>query len=268
MNTDDLTITVEDADRSRPYVVFAGWDDAPHLTDEQKREFLKLIPPHMRLARTRGIPYLGAGAIYPIPIDDIMEDAFVIPPAWPRCFGMDVGWKRTAALWAAWDRESDIVHLYSEHYMGQVEPLVHARAIVGDGTSNHRAKWIPGVIDPSARRRNSKEGARLLQLYRDLDLIIHIANNAVEAGIYEVWQRFSTGRLKIFRQLTYFSKEYCLYRRKEDGQIVKKNDHLMDCLRYLILSGLQLAVPVPTQATAPGAEWGRPGASANSWMGV
>ena len=211
-------------------VTFIGWDDSPHLTPDLKAEFIKGIPPHQILSRTRGIPYLGAGAIYPIPLEEILVDGFVIPNHWPRAFALDVGWNRTAALWGALDRGGDVLYLYSEHYVGKEEPQIHAAAILGNGgTGDLRAKWIPGVIDPNARGRQQKDGIRLVQAYRDLGLDLDLALNAVEAGIHEVWQRLSSGRLKVFRHLTAFTNEYCLYRRKEDGQILKKNDHLMDC---------------------------------------
>ena len=37
-------------------------------------------------------------------------------------------------------------------------------------------------------------------------------------------------------------EEFRLYRRNEKGKIVKVNDHLCDCLRYLIMSGMSRAV--------------------------
>lgn len=254
-------------DPGAPFVIFAGWDDAPHLTEEMKREFLRTIPPNMIPARTRGVPYLGAGAIYPIPIGDILEDPFPIPDYWPRVYALDVGWRKTAALWAAFDLDADVIHLYDEHYAGAAEPLVHAHAIMGHGSNNMRAKWIPGLIDPKARGRNEKDGSRLMTTYQDLGLDLEITNNAVEAGISEVWQRLSTGRLKVFKHLTNFQKEYCIYRRKEDGKIVKKNDHLQDACRYIILSGASRAKAVPRKPTMPQTDFYF-GESSNGWMGA
>lgn len=256
-------------DLGRPYVMMAGWSDAPHLTEEQKAEFRRTIPPNLLPAREHGIPYLGAGAVYPIPVGQILEDSFPIPDYWPRVYALDTGWRKTAALWAAWDRDADIVHLYDEYYAGQVEPLVHAYAIMGTGTSNLRAKWIPGVVDPRARFRNERDGRRLTQIYQQLGLDIEIGVNAVEAGISEVWQRLTTGRMKVFRHLTNFQKEFCLYRRQEDGKdrglIVKKNDHLMDCMKLILLSGLQRAKPVPGKAPEPQrTHWGS--GTSTGWM--
>lgn len=222
-------------------VIMATWDDAPHLTEQMKREMLAAYPPYQRDARSKGIPQLGAGAIYPVPESEFVVDPFDIPPHWPRVYGLDVGWKRTAALFLAHDRESQIVYAYSEHYRGQAEPSVHASAI------RARGEWIPGVIDPAARGRSQKDGEELLRNYRDLGLDLTEAKNAVEAGIYAVWERLSGGRIKVFRTLHNFLAEYRLYRRDEKGRIVKDNDHLMDALRYGIVSGLDRAIVKPVQ---------------------
>jgi hypothetical protein len=48
------------------YTVTAGWDDVPHLSAETKAELFASIPPHHRDARSKGIPVLGRGAIYPV----------------------------------------------------------------------------------------------------------------------------------------------------------------------------------------------------------
>lgn len=250
-----------------PFVIMAGWADVPHITEEMKAEFRKITPPNMLPAREHGIPYLGAGAIYPIPIEHLLEDSFPVPDFWPRVYGLDVGWKRTAALWVAIDRDADVFHLYDEHYAGQIEPIIHAGAIMGNGTNNMRARWIPGLIDPGARGRNQKDGSRLMKVYQDLGLDLEIAMNGVEAGITEAWQRMSTGRLKVFRHLTNFKKEYCLYRRNDNGQVVKKNDHLLDALKFICLSGAARAKPVPSKHEMRPHDYGV-ALSGNSWMGA
>lgn len=216
-------------------IVQCGWDDVPHLDEQIKLEMLAKLPPHQRDARTKGVPALGAGAIYPVPESDITVDAFQIPPHWPRAYGMDVGWNRTAAVWAAHDLENDVVYLYSEHYRGQAEPTIHAEAI------RSRGVWINGAIDPASRGRSQIDGEQLLQKYRDLGLNITEASNAVESGLYEVWLRLSTSRLKAFKSLSNWLGEYRIYRRDDKGRVVKENDHLMDATRYLIVSGLNLA---------------------------
>jgi phage terminase large subunit-like protein len=229
-----------DVTKATRFVVMASWDDAPHLTKEQKELLWNSIPPYQRDARSKGIPQLGSGAIYPVPESEITVDPFEIPEYWPRVYALDVGWNRTAALWGAIDRESQTVYLYSEHYRGQAEPSVHAEAI------RARGDWIPGVIDPAARGRSQRDGEQLMQQYTDLGLVLTTADNSVESGIYDVWQRLSGGRLKVFKTMQNWLAEYRLYRRDDKGRIVKANDHLMDDTRYLVVSGLDVASTKPS----------------------
>ena len=68
------------------YTVQAGWDDVPHLTERTKRELLASTPPYLRDARSKGVPTLGAGAIYPVPLEDVTCHPFEIPGFWRRCW--------------------------------------------------------------------------------------------------------------------------------------------------------------------------------------
>lgn len=219
-----------------------GWEDVPHLTEKQKAEYLAAIHPSQRDARTRGIPVLGAGQIYPVPESLVVCEPFQIPDYWPKAYGLDVGWNRTAALWGAWDRESDTVYLYSEHYIGQAPPAVHAESI------RARGDWIPGAIDPASAGANQKDGTRLIDEYRALGLDLYPADNAVEAGILACYQRLAAGRLRIFSTLRNTIAEFRIYRRDEHGKVVKENDHLMDCNRYLIMTGMIYARTDPGMA--------------------
>lgn len=228
------------------FLVTAGWQDVPHLDQQTQQELLASTPPYLRAARSKGEPSLGAGAVYPIPVDEITVDPFPIPAWWPRVYGLDVGWKRTAAVWLAWDRENDLLYGYTEHYRGQAEPSIHANAIKA------RGDWIPGVIDPAARGRQQADGQQLITSYRELGLKLTPADNAVEAGIYEVWERLSTGRLKLFKTMQNLLAEYRLYRRDEKGKIVKEFDHAMDALRYAVMSGLAVAAVQPAMRDQSG----------------
>lgn len=242
------------------FVVMATWDDAPHLGEDEKKELWNSIPPFQRDARSKGVPQLGSGAIYPVPESDFVVDDFKIPDHWLRAYGMDVGWNRTAVPWGAYDKDTDTLYLYSEHYRGQAEPSIHAEAIKARGA------WIPGVIDPAARGRSQRDGHQLLQDYVDLGLDVEIAFNGVESGLYEVWQRLSTGRLKVFRSMSNWLYEFRLYRRDEKGHIVKENDHIMDATRYLVMSGIARAkLKPPSESETQKTDYYSFGGS-NGWM--
>lgn len=213
-------------------VIFQNWDETPHLSDEAKQSLLSSYSVHERDARTKGIPQLGSGAIYPVPESEIVCKPFDVPAYWPRGYGMDVGWNRTAAVWGAHDRETDVVYLYSEHYRGNAEPSIHAEAI------SSRGQWMHGVIDPASRGRAQHDGQQLFASYTALGLGLSLADNGREAGLLAVWQRLSTGRLRIFDTLQNWLMEYRLYRRDDKGAVVKERDHLMDATRYLVVSGI------------------------------
>ena len=213
------------------WVIQITWDDAPHLSQKQKEQLFEATPLHLRDARSKGIPHLGAGVVYPVSFEDLIVEPFEIPPYWAVAYGMDVGWNRTAALWGAWDKDSDVLYLYSEHYLGQAEPPIHANAIQA------RGKWLRGVIDPAARGRSQVDGRQLMHEYIDMGLNLYPADNGVESGIYAVWTLLSSGRIKIFKTLRNLVKEMKVYRRDDNGKILKQEDHLCDAMRYLVVSG-------------------------------
>ncbi len=216
-----------------------GWEDVPHLTPEDREELYQSIPPYQRDARTKGIPQLGSGVIYPVAPEAYEVDPFELPHFWPRAFALDVGWNRTAAIWGAWDHTTDTIYLYSEHYMAEAPPQVHADAMLA------RGRWIPGVIDPASSGSNQKDGTALRDEYATLGLDLALADNTVEAGIHAVYRRLVSGRLKVFKTLANFKSEIRLYRRDEKGKIVKERDHLMDSVRYLVMSGMARAITEP-----------------------
>jgi phage terminase large subunit-like protein len=217
------------------YVVNATWNDIPHLDEKTKKDLEASFHPHVREARTKGIPALGSGAIYPVPLSTYLIEPFEIPKHWRKVFGMDVGWHRTAAIWAALDPDSGVTYLYSEHYLSESPPSTHAEAIKA------RGDWIPGVIDSAANGRSQNDGERLMEQYKSLGLKISNADKSVEAGLQLCWELLSSGRVKVFSSCFNFLKEIAIYQRDEKGRIVKKNDHLMDAWRYLMMSGRDLA---------------------------
>jgi hypothetical protein len=211
------------------FYVQAGWEDVPHISEAERRELLQAIPPHQVDARTKGIPVLGSGQIYPVDERHVACEPFQVPTYWPRGYGLDVGWNFTAAAWMAHDVDADVVYITDAYKAGKAEPPVHAAAI------RARGEWMEGEIDPASRSRTQTDGAQLMEIYSEYGLWLNPADNAREAGIAAVWERLSTGRLKVFKHLSDWFGEFRIYRRDERGQVVKVNDHLMDATRYRIM---------------------------------
>ena len=216
----------------RACIITATWDDCGHLSEADKEELMGSLPPHQRDARSKGIPQLGSGAVFPIAETSIVCEPFDIPKHFFRGYGLDVGWNFTAAMWGAYDQDADIIYLTHEYKRSQAEPVIHAAAIKA------RGDWMPGVIDPASRGRSQIDGTQLMSLYVDQGLKLTPANNSVESGLFEMWDRMTTGRLKVFKTCTEWLAENRLYRRDEKGKIVKDNDHCLDSSRYLCMTKL------------------------------
>lgn len=216
-------------------VLQLGWDDAPWLDEETKYKLLEGTPIHLRDARSKGLPAMGSGNVYAVPVEELLVDPFPIPDSWPKMYALDVGWNRTAATWGALDPVTDTLYIYDEHYQGESLPPVHAYAI------KSRGEWMQGVIDPAAHGRSQTDGNKLYRNYRDLGLHIFNAKNEFESGILAVQQRIIVKKLRIFKTCINLQKEYLLYRRDKNGKVVKENDHLLDTVRYIVLNMHRMA---------------------------
>jgi len=230
----------------------AGWDDAPHMTEDVKEQILAALPPHERKMREQGIPSLGSGLVFPVPEEVIKCEPFDIPDHFPRVCGMDYGWDHpTTAVWIAWDRDADIAYIYDSYSQRQEIPAVHAAAI------NARPKWIPVIWPRDGRQADKGSGTPLADQYRALGVNMMQGRGkswggwftnppvdnqqegsggvSLESGVMEMLERMKTGRLKIFSTQSGVFEELRMYHRK-DGRIVPFKDDLISAMRYAVLS--------------------------------
>jgi hypothetical protein len=173
--------------------------------------------------------------IYSFPDRDIVVPEFPIPEHWRCGYGLDIRGHTAAAIWGAYDPQSDVLYLYSE-YCGDAHPAVQVAAI------RARGEEFPGLMDPAANGRNRSDGVRLIQMYQNLGLQLQHIDNSLESGIMEVSQRMQSGRLKVFPSLAKYLGERRLYRRDESGHVVKDRDNLQDATRCLVI-GLSALLP-------------------------
>ena len=87
------------------HVTMMAIDDAEHISAEQRAVIVASYPAHEREARTRGIPSLGAGRVFPVAEEDIVVPAMAIPRDVPRArverlFTRDRWLDRCEALYA------------------------------------------------------------------------------------------------------------------------------------------------------------------------
>lgn len=217
-------------------VVTMTIDDAEHYTDEERAKIIASYPPHEREARTKGVPSLGSGRIFPVPEEEIICEPFDIPSTWVQIIGVDFGWDHPfAATRCAWDRDNDVFYVIGEYRQREASPIIHAASIKPWGD------WIPVSWPHDGLQHDKGSGVQLAEQYREqgLNMLEERATfddgtNGVEAGISDMLQRMQTGRWKVFSNCQAWFEEFRLYHR-DDGKIVKERDDLLCASRYALM---------------------------------
>lgn len=235
-------------------VITCGWDDVPHLSALEKNDLLKSFPAHQRDARSKGVPRMGVGLIFLSPEEEIICKPFQIPEFWKFLGGMDFGGSGhpTAGVVGALDADADCLYLIGGYKRSGQN---------ADTNSGALKRLCPGIqwAWPSDGMQHDKGSAeQIAKQYRDagLQLLKEFARfpetkdkterarsrTSVEAGIFEMQQRFDTGRLKVFETFTMYIDEYREYHRDDNGKIVKIKDDLICASRYMMMM-LRFAKP-------------------------
>jgi phage terminase large subunit-like protein len=211
-------------------------DDAEHYTPEQRQKIIDSYPAHEREARTKGVPAMGSGRIFPVTEESITCDPFDIPKTWAQIGGMDFGWDHPfGAVCIAWDRDADVIYVTKEYREREATPIIHAAAIRPWG------KWLPWAWPHDGLQHDKGSGEQLKAQYEAQELNMHHeratfddGTNGVEAGVSDMLQRMQTGRWKVFKTCRTWLEEFRLYHR-EDGKIVKERDDVLSASRYALM---------------------------------
>lgn len=225
-------------------LITATWDDAPHLTPEEKEQRLAAFPPHEREMRSKGIPMMGSGLIFPFAEENIVVKPFEIPTYWPQIVGIDFGWNHPfGAIRLAWDRDSDTVYIVSEYKVKSQIPTQHADAIKKWG------EWIPIAWPHDGLNTEKGSGDQVRQEYEKagLNMLRDKATNPPDASqgqkegeggnsreksLLDMYNRFENGKLLVFSTCRHFLEEVRMYHRDEKGKIVDLMDDLISAARY------------------------------------
>ena len=225
----------DNADR---FLVQMQIEDAGHYTPEERQQRIDGYPAFEREARSKGIPMLGSGRIFPIAAEEIEEEPLEsIPSYWPQIIGIDFGYEHPfAAVHAAWDRDADVVHITKTYRESHQTPPIHVAAIKGWGP------WIRCAWPHDGTQTQKGEGTTLKYMYERAGLKMMAehartrdGNFYVEPGVTDMLTRMQTGKLRVAKHLSDWFAEFHTYHRKQ-GKIVKEKDDLLDATRCLLMS--------------------------------
>lgn len=178
-------------------------------------------------------------------------EPFEIPDGWQKAIGIDFGTAAPfAACWGAWDNDGNC-YIYREAHQAGLTPHEQAKQVIAKSTlvGGKREKYSATVADPSVFSDRRGMGKSVADLWRDAGLHVTKAKNARVAGwsnvrqyLFDYERKNIDGTLGAPR-LFVFSSCHNLIRTIPLMQHDKRNaedldttldDHLVDCLRYLL----------------------------------
>jgi phage terminase large subunit-like protein len=221
------------------FFIRKGWDDAPHLSEEAKASMLGSVPPHQRDMRTKGIPMLGHGRIFDMAEEEITVDPFEIPDKFKVIGGMDFGWDHPQAMIRmAIDLDTQtyyLTHAWSASKLSANEAW---------GATKLWLKNVPVAWphDGLMHEKGRDDAKQQKDHYHEagFNMLFDRAtwdgkSNSVEQGILELRLLMKEGKFKVFKGCRAFFDEFSQYHRKENGDIVKIKDDVLDATRYAFM---------------------------------
>jgi len=201
-------------------------------------------------------------------MDDVIHDPNDMFPArdWLWIMGLDHGLNNpTAVIWTAWNKAGFGV-AFDEYYVRERTVDVHALELKKRFVRHGRKPDLM-VIDPSTVNRNPITNTSVHQEYQKYGLNFVLGNNDVKSGVVRVRKYFNPAQYvgnnglhplfkgavefpklriamncpnfiweaKRYRWRTYENKQK-QYENNPYDEPHKKDDHLMDALRYVIMT--------------------------------
>lgn len=256
-------------DTGRLYFQVATWNDAPHLSDDDKAELLAGYPEYQREMRSKGVPVLGSGAVYPFNDSEIngcitKEEIDANPYLYKMLWCCDFGYSSNSEadpsvlILLAYSMENDCIYTVSE-WNSKKDSFKNRLAHMPDHMASiikaSDYPYAPLIVPHDGKRQI--EGTNTTRISEFKRLGINVIPTVFEipfqykTGAFEIskhtrslhWtiqfmnKLFSEEKLKInVPQMKQLMNEFRVYQWKENGEPVDKNNHHLDALRYGAIS--------------------------------
>lgn len=262
-----LWLKFSDDDSGRLHFQIATWDDAPHLTEDAKAELLAGYPEYQREMRSKGVPVMGSGAVYPFNEEEINASiSFDVvernPHAYKLLWCCDFGYSSSAEadpsvlMLLAYNMEQDCIYTLSEWSSKQdtfKNRLAHMPQHMASVIKASPYPYAPLIVPHDAKKQIDGLGTNVTRISEFKKYGINVLPGVFEipfqltAGAMDApkhprslhWtinyinRLFSENKLKLdTKKLKGLMKEFRAYHWKENGNPIDKNNHHLDALRY------------------------------------
>ncbi|EPT9873086.1 terminase large subunit domain-containing protein [Escherichia coli] len=253
----------------RLYFQVATWDDAPHLTEDAKAELLAGYPAYQRELRSKGVPVLGSGAVYPfnddeirgnLSLDTVRDNAYSYKLLWACDFGYSSSSEAdpSVLLLLAYSLEDDCIYAVKEWNSKQdsfKNRLAHMPEHMASIIKASEFPYAPLIVPHDGKKQI--EGTNTTRIAEFKKLGINVLPAVFEipfqltVGVFDApkhprsipWtiaylnKLFSEEKLKLnVSNLKQLMNEFRIYQYKDNGDPTGGNDHHLDALRYGVVS--------------------------------
>lgn len=234
-------------------------DENPHMAEEAKQALAADLSEEEARVRIGGEYAITSYKVYPTFSMSLHGHPFIdVPPHWTRYAYVDPGHRVCAVLFAAVPPpdEADMVLIYDELYLHEVNSDLFARAMAHKCESQRFQAFL--IDSHMAIHTEVGIGKNVLQQYSEAMARHNVASistgnsfllaqDSVMSGVLAVQGMLRNRgeklpRLRVMEGVVpNFLDEIKRYRRKRINGVVqeqpdqRKDNHLMDCLRYLAL---------------------------------
>lgn len=253
------------------YFQKATWDDAPHLTEEDKQRLLAGFPEYQKEMRMNGTPVLGAGAVYPfsdkeidgvLTIDQIKTNPFAYKLLWGCDFGYssNIDADPSTLILTAYEMETDRIYIVDEWDSKKdvkANRLSHMPEHMASIIKNSAFPYAPLIVPHDAKKQIDGLGTNTTRLSefkrygvnvlpQVFEIPHQLTNGAIEKPKHSrslhwtigyVNKLFSEDKLKInLKKLKGLVDELRNYVWKENGEPRDSRNHFLDAMRIAAIS--------------------------------
>ncbi|ELP3919281.1 terminase family protein [Escherichia coli] len=249
----------------RLYFQVATWDDAPHLTEEDKAELLAGYPAYQHEMRSKGIPVLGSGAVYPFNESEIsgskeLEEIEANPHLYKLLWCCDFGYSSSddadpsVLLLLAYSMEEDCIYTISEWNSkrdSKANRLSHMPEHMASIIKASPFPFAPLLVPHDGKRQIEGTNNTRISEFKRLNINVlpqvfeipfQLTTGSFDAPkhprslhwtIQYINKLFSEDKLKIdVPNMKSLMNEFRVYQWKDNGTPIDKNNHHLDALRY------------------------------------
>jgi len=221
-------------------VVQMTLDDATFYKQEEREEIEAQYTDAEKLARTKGLPAMGEGLIYPVSDDEVSVEPFEVPDYYRQIIGIDFGFDHpTALVCMAYNPDNDTIYI-TDVYKKERELI----STYADALKQRGAAKLPVAWPHDGLKTDPRSGKPLRDLYAEkgVRMLPESARMDPDKGgaqprepiIQECLERMREGRLRVFTTCSEWFSEKNTYHRR-DGKVVAERDDVMSAMHYGVM---------------------------------